>query len=830
MEVSSFHFERHNKQRTTMKVHFALPFLLLALNCVVSLQAQTEHIQCPGYPTGHTLFVENRGQWGGDARFLLRTPGLDTWITDDGMVYDLYRIKRGDRDHLRDDVSMNILNDLHTAEPSTRHGAVVRLRFEKSSSQSKSHGTLRGASLFNFFLGNDTSRWKRDVAGYYGVRLNDLYNGIDVVHYIDEGRPRYDLLVAPKADPSVVRITLEGARSVEVGPDGELRIATDMGVLEQRGLRAYQVIDGVERDVICRFVARSDGSVGFSLGSYDRSHSLVIDPLVFSTFLGGTMQESSGAIAIDSVGSSIIGGTTLSADFPTSIGAYSTTKNDIVVSKISPDGKRLLYSTYIGGGDLDYVTAIAVDRAGNTYLTGRTWSTDFATTAKALSVANSGDADVFVTKLNGGGNALIYSTYLGGTGMDWGEAIAINRGGEAVVTGLTADGFPTTPGAWMTSGNGSRDAFVAKLKSDGSGVVFSTLFGGVGGDFGYAVAIGDNGTIYIGGSATVTGFPQTVGAFAGTGDTENPNPFVAKFTPSGDALIYASLLGPAGSVRSLSTNSAGSLWVGGTTSSASFPTTPEAFDPLFNGEEDIFLMRLSPTGKDLLYATFLGGAGQEYYPAIAVDDSGQVYVTGRTPSSDFPTTSGAWDRSLSPGANDAFLTKLTADGATLLYSTYIGGADDDAGLGIALGSGGNIHLLGITSSVDFSTTAESYDTSHNGGSDFFVMLFNLNLASTPIAPDGEELRRSAGVASIEIAPNPASNRANFRFSLNGSGITSIDIFSQDGRLLAQPLPATFLEAGEHQIELDFRSLPSGGYIVRVGRVGGSVGESVVVVR
>ena len=361
------------------------------------------------------VFEENRGQFDAEARYLLRAGGLNVWVSDRGLTYDLFRTEEvgnpSDRVlHDRADIPPHERETERIDREIRRTGHVVAMRFDGADPGARATAGAELPGRYNYLIGNDESKWATDVKRYDGVTIRGLYPGIDAVVTLDGGLPRYDLVVAAGADPELVRVRFEGVEKLWVDEEGALVMATSIGPLEHRNLLAYQTIGGARRRVECRFVVAEDGSVGFALGAYDRAHSLTIDPLV--------------------------------------------------------------YSTFIGGNSYDYGQSIAVDGSGNAYVTGYTYvgTTAYPTTTGAYDAAHNGSADVFVTKLNAAGTALSYSTFIGGNASDVGRGIAVDGSGNAYVTGNTDGGttaYPTTTGAYDAAHNGSQDVFVTKLSTGG---------------------------------------------------------------------------------------------------------------------------------------------------------------------------------------------------------------------------------------------------------------------------------------------------------------------------------------------------------------------------
>ena len=404
--------------------------------------------------------------------------------------------------------------------------------------------------------------------------------------------------------------------------------------------------------------------------------------LVYSTFIGGSDLDFGRRIAIDAAGNAYVTGQTKSSNFPTTANAFDRTLNippncprcaadntDTFVAKLNASGSGLVYSTYLGGTDFDSAHGIAVDSAGNAYVIGETVSIDFPTTAGALSRTNHGQYDVYVTKLNATGSALVYSTYLGGTLVDNGERVAVDSGGNVYVLGFSSSpDFPTTPGAFDTTANGAFDVTLTKLNPTGSALVYSTFLGGQDFDSVGGLALDAAGNAYIVGGTASLDFPTTPGAFDTLPDGNDA--FLTKLSASGSTLVFSTVFGGNASdgATGVGVDAAGNIWVTGVTSSANFPMTVGAADSSFNGVADAFIAQFNPTGSTLVYSTFLGGTQSDVGNDLALDSSGNVYVTGHTFSMDFPATTGAFDTVFNGDPSifwgDAFVTKIQADAGT----------------------------------------------------------------------------------------------------------------------------------------------------------------------
>ncbi|HKG98028.1 MAG TPA: SBBP repeat-containing protein, partial [Pyrinomonadaceae bacterium] len=429
-------------------------------------------------------------------------------------------------------------------------------------------------------------------------------------------------------------------------------------------------------------------------------------------------------IAVDSAGSAYITGGTFSTNFPVTPGAFQTSKvgifdSDAFVTKMNSTGTALIYSTYFGGANMDSGNDIAVDVAGNAYVTGLTDSGDLPTTPGAFRTTPAGgdEFNSFAMRLNAAGTALVYSTYLG-PGI--GDGIAVDSAGNAYITGQAAPGYPTTPGAFQPVSAGDSDGFVTKLNAAGTALVYSTFLGGPGFDVGSEVAIDAGGNAYVTGRAEA-GFPFTPGAFQ-TSLGGNSDAFATKLNATGTALVYSTFLGGsnADTGNGIAVNATGNAYVIGVTNSLNFPTTPGAFQTVNAGGLDAFVTELSAAGDSLAYSTYLGGNADDFGFDIALDTAGNASVVGPTNSSNFPTTPDAI-QSGNAGFSDVFITRLNPTGTGLVFSTYLGGSAVESGFSISVDPAGSIYVTGVTGSADFPTTPAAFQTVFAGGfSDAFV--------------------------------------------------------------------------------------------------------------
>ena len=615
----------------------------------------------------------------------------------------------------------------------------------------------------NYFLGGDPARWVVRVPQYSGVAYRGLYPGIDLACHGMEGELEHDFILSPGADPAAIRVQIRGARKIRHDDAGDLILSTPAGDLVARAPVAYQEKGGVRSPVDAAYVVRTRRArpgtfeVGFRLGTYDRSEPLVIDPVLsYSTYLGGTGGDYGTAIAVDRSGFAYVTGQSFSADFPKTTGQGNQGSGDVFVTKLAQDGETVVYSTFLGGKGIEMGNGIAVDAAGNAYVSGQTASADFPTTAGAYRTSLPGSGGkAFVTKLDPTGS-LAYSTLVGvmypggfsSANTQLGVAVAVDGSGSAYLAGSTSSpDFPTTPGAFQTTlgspppngGIYASDAFVTKLNPAGTDLVYSTYLGGIGDDAGNGIAVDKDGNAYVAGMAGTGGnnqtdFPTTPGAFQTEAGRFGQGTFVAKLNPSGTDLVYATL------VKGQTTESQNWPWgiaidegrnvyvTGQTTprftGADDFPTTPGAPQPNFGGgNSDAFAFKLNPTGSGLVYSTFLGGTGfEDIYGggAIAVDRDGNAYVAGSTASPNFPSPNTLQTFKGGGFTGDAFVAKLNPAGTTLLYATFLGGTMDENGSGIAVDPVGNAYVAGSTYSTDFPATPGAYQTTRKALPNAFV--------------------------------------------------------------------------------------------------------------
>jgi len=576
--------------------------------------------------------------------------------------------------------------------PEGQAGEAVRMRLAGSRPWRMDDGLEPTGGISNYFLGNDPKGWRTDVPHYRRVKFEGVYQGVDLVFYGNPQQLEYDLVVQAGADPKQIRLAYEGVKRIEVDRDGDLVLTSHAGLeLRQRRPRVYQEIEGRKVEVAGVYEILDRRQVAIQVAFYDAGRPLVIDPaLVYSTYLGGSADDVGERIAVDGSGCAYVLGSTVSGDFPTQL-PYQTRK---------------------------------------------------------------GDRDLFVSKLSANGNALVYSTYLGGDAWDMAGGIVVDGAGYAYVTGATrSTNYPAQSPFQGTHRGGRWDAIVTKLAPAGNSLAYSTYIGGNADDEGEGLAVDAAGSAYVAGYTNSTDFPTQSpyqAAHRGSGDV-----FVTKLTPAGNSLSYSTYVG-GGDVEwawSLALDRAGSVYVTGFTTSADFPVV-SAFQASYRGESDAFVFKLSPAGDSLLYSTYLGGEGRDDTSGIAVDAAGAAYVVGYTDSTAFPLER-PFQADHGGGPLDAFVVKMAPSGGRLIYSTYLGGGGYDAASGVAVDAYGAVHVAGTTDSSDFPTRQALQPS--RGPSDAFLSILTA-------AGDGLAFSTYLGGDSYE---------AGYGISLDSTGATYV---------------------------------------------------------
>jgi len=749
-------------------------------------------------------FEVNQGQADKQVKYLTRTHGYTLFLTSSEAIFSvpsgppaspLFSLRR-------DAGSSEVRNELRPKAKSSSP-AVLRMRMLGANAAAPIDAEDEQPGRINYLIGNDPRGWHRNVPRYARVHYRGVYPGIDAVYH--GAQPlEFDFVVRAGADPDRIRLEFRGEQGITTDKSGNLVLTLPTGEMRLLKPVAYQEKDGVREPVSANFVLNRKHEVAFALGAYDRRRELVIDPSVtFATYFGGNEQETGLGVALDAAGNAYVVGTTNSnlniLSFPANQLVPPGGMHDCYLVQFLPSG-AVGFITVFGGSSDDLPQAVAVDSTG-IYVAGTTQSADFPVSspnangpAQSTFAGPRTKGDAFVAKLATNGSAIQWATYLGGTGFDVAFAVAVDNQQNVFVAGETfpaptAPLFPIVNALPQGStNNGVADGFVTEINSDGSAFLISSYIGGS--NVALATGVAWNattGNVYVSGATQSPNLPTTATAFQKTCGTDGncnastgsprDDGFVAAFNPTATPPLqytYLTYLGGewVDDALAITTDTTGNAYVTGKTGSAKFPlsTSPTPYQNKLNGQQNAFVSVLNPSGSALVYSTYLGGEGSDKGLGIALDASNNVYVTGQTSSTAFPTANAT--QSTFAGGNtgpfplpsDAFLSELSVNGSsvTLPFSTYIGGAGDEDIFGgfVAVDSAqGNIFVVGDTNSTNFPVQASGgapvADSSLNDGegANPTCIMFDVDTQQsfTVVCPDAFLAVYSANSSGISVA-------------------------------------------------------------------------------
>lgn len=744
-------------------------------------------------------FESNQGQSDKQVRFLSRGEGYTLFLTGDEAVLSLRRAPARALDR----------EGLATLKPAdfkatNRNAAVLRMKLIGANPAANISGAGQQEGKSNYFIGNDPSQWHSDVSNFAQVRYEQAYPGVDLVYYGNRQQLEYDFVVAPGANPHAIALdvaaeSISGKRTsapLRIASNGDLMVPTAGGdVLFHKPL-VYQpenaanphaiggdpVVASTGRAINGRWVLKGANQVGFEIASYDHSLPLVIDPaLSYSTYIGGSGTDGAFGVAIDQYGSAYVTGFTSSANFPTKNPYQKADAGgiDTFALKLNKTGTALVYSTYLGGSGTEYPFGMAVDSAGEAYEVGNTGSLNFPVTTGAFQTTCISCATypaVFLTKFSAAGNSLLYSTFLGGSGDNRAFGITLDSKRNAYIVGwTTSPDFPVTTGAFQTTyvAGAVSNAFVSEIDPAGKGasdLVYSTYLGGSVQDVGFGIALDSSNNTIVTGYTYSPDFPVTAGAFQTT-TTANGAAWVTKLNVGGTALLYSTFLGGTTGTsagNSIVVNSAGDAYVTGYTCASDFPVTAGAVQPTFGGDctsagGDAFVTELNSTGSAPIFSTYLGGTGDDVGFSIGIDQAENVYITGRSSSTNYPVTAGAFQSTMA-GGYDCIYSVLNPTGTQLLYSTYLGGTAVDVAFVMAVDKLGNSYIIGRTYSTNFPVTPGVLQSTLKGTTNAVVFKFTPGVQAWPLA-------LNFGTESVGMTSAPQTT------TLTNSGTTALSISS-----------------------------------------------------
>ncbi len=749
-------------------------------------------------PFRAVTFEPNLGQTDTRVKYLAHSAGATLWLTGKGVVL----------------------------EP--RSGsALVKLRFLGANPRPRMEAEERRSGVSNYFIGRDADNWRTGIPQFGKVRYRDIYPGIDAVFYGNTSEIEYDFVVSPGANPAKIRLAFDGADSIAADAAGDLLVRIGGREMRSRKPRIYQKVGAGEKAVNGRYAVLGKRSAGFVIDRYDSARPLVVDPVLsYATFLGGELNDAANAIAMDAQGNLYVAGNTNSALFPekASVKPGLTNATGVAfIAKINPaasGGDSLIYSSYIGGNISDQALGVAVDASNNVYIAGQTFSTDFplknAFQTSFNTATNCPDAagnknaikctHSFVTKIAASGQALVYSSYLGGSESDAANAIAVDAAGNAYITGqTTSTDFPTAGTPYLSTLKGTANAFLSKVNASGSSLAYSTYFGGTSSENAVSVAVSPSGMAYIVGSTRSNNLPTSSGAFQSATSGGPGDSYLAVFNPSqggSGSLTYATYLGGKDGTtvaNGVTVDGAGVVYITGATNADDFPVSSGAFSSKYAGSlsvggtpgvGDAFITKLNTSSSgsgQLVYSTFFGGALDDQGFGIAVDASGRITVAGVTNSLAFPVTGDAfqrYDAGPSP-TNQGFVARFDpskSGQASLLYSTYLGGNQDDELFSVAIDPTGNkVAVAGTVQSFNPPITPSAFQKSFGGAGstsgDAYVAEFDF----TKQGPGLSSVVNAASLMDTGLSPG-------LIFTVRGSGIGPST--AQEATNVGGKLPAT----------------------------------------
>ena len=692
---------------------------------VPSAVASTEH----RYAQIPLAFERNVGQTDAEVLFLARGAGYGIFLTASEAVLSLPS-KPG------------------SAKASTQAGAptVVRMSLLGASTEPVVDGAGLQQGKSHYYYGSTPNQWQRDVERYDRVRYRDVYPGIDMVYYGKQQQLEYDFVVAPGRNPGRINVQFSGVDGLRLDPDGNLILETASGTLTQQKPVLYQQVDGRRQPIRGGYKLLGDNRVGFEVAAYDAAKPLIIDPVLgYSSYFGGSGDDGIASLAADDAGNLYAIGTTASLNFPLKSAIQSSNggSGDVFIAKFNADGNALVYSTFMGGSNADSGTGVVADNDGNAYITGHTKSTNFpvANALQTTHAADGGLEDAFVARLDGTG-ALVFSTYLGGSGADLSAAIALDPSRNLYVAGSTESGnFPGAASLDPSLG-GAKDGFLAKLPPSGDGLVFSTYLGGAGADQINGMSVDPSsarvGAIYLTGETSSTDFPVTAGTAIQAASAGGADAFVMVLSPVAAApyieLSFGTYFGSANADAGEDIDldpDGNAIVVGHTqaTEAAPFPTANPAQAESAGGIDGFVAKITLGSTPALTYSTYLGGSDEDRLEGVAVDEFGTAYVVGVTDSTDLIGTSSAYGlQHANGGAFDAMSARYSDEGERF-WASYLGGSGNEQGVAIALYGSSSIFLGGSTTSTNFSTLLP-FKSSNAGGADAFVTRYGIRSMRT----------------------------------------------------------------------------------------------------
>lgn len=792
-----------------------LPFFLSLFTAVGFMNAQVSDMM------KSSGFIQNNGQWGREFSYVTKNGNLSTWVTSTGLVFDV----RGDAKPTGRMISSpskfrSLTNEMVPEMVVPHHAFAVR--FNGAAAQSfQPQGELEGR--YSYLLGRDESAWVRDVPHFSAVTMKDIYPGVDAYITTVNRAPQYNFVVAPNASPDAISLTIDGAQSVSTNAHGELVIKTTCGDVRNGSLFAYQEVQGVRRQVPCSFIV--DGStVRFAVSEYDRTKALVIDPIVYATFLGGDdADEITSSTRLATTGELVVVGFTNSSNFPKSTGAYvspSSGAEDIFVAKFDGKLSKMLAAAYIGGASMDKPWDVAVARNDGTndfFVVGETSSQNFPTKSGSYKQAQQGNIDAFILRLNSNFSDMKYSTYFGGAnGDDRAYSLGVSATNQVLICGVTtSSNMPTTSSVLYKTSQGGTDGFVARIGTTGGTLEYATYYGGNGND--RCTAIGmtpslDNVAFITGETVSsnlplfpteTTGWPNPTTRilapqrnFGGVSDA-----FFARFNNGATKLDYSTYFGGNGLdfATSILVDAAGGVRIGGATASTNLNLIKN-YQASKKAGQECLLAGVDSKGTAFTLAAYHGGNGEDCILDMATDDGTNLFIVGRTTSNDFPVTDDAFQKTYQTGI-DGFLTKLSAD-MSPKYSTFVGTKGADSLLTVEVVDGQQAYVGGVVSGASMAVTDSAANKTASGPSEAWLAKYTFSNLSLSTPPAGEKKCAGQPIAISWFSSNPeVSDKFTIEYSPDGGQSWNLVKKDATGTSSNWTLPLTLAGGSKYRIRL-----------------------------
>ena len=721
-------------------------------------------------------FEPNVGQTDPQVKYMARGNGYTVFLTENETVFAL----TGSSSSASTPTKRLGARLAAESRVQVRHTANVGMRLVGANSNPHFVASDELPGILNYYVGPDSKKWREGIKTYAQVSHKDVYPGVTMAFYGKQKQLEFDFVIAPGADPKPIQLKFSGAR-LATDNSGNLVLSSTGGDVILHKPVAYQDEDGKRQSVDVAFLTKDANTVALRLGNYDRARELVVDPaLTYATYLGGSAEDEAFGVAIDGSGNVYVTGQTSSPSFG---GKAAGPNLDVFVSEVNPTGTALVYTSIFSatgtGASNCSGNGIATDSAGDAFVGGSA-SVGFPTTILQTAFGGgSGTAplDGFVLKLAPATGALTYSTYLGGSGNDTVEGIAVDTASppNVFVAGVTTStDFPSASSSPIQSSNGgTQDAFVTKIAGSFNSIGFSTYLGGSSGDLATGIALDGSGNAYVTGITVSSNFPTTAGSL----QTTAPGPddsFVTEIKGDGSSIVYSTYLGGSGSDDALgiAVDSAGEAYVTGGTNSSDFPVVNAAQSTLGGSSAlNVFVSKLTADGSGLLFSTYWGGSQSDEATGIALDSFGDAYVTGRTTSSNYPTSGSPFQGSLS-GSSDALIAEFSNTGF-VVYSSFLGGTGTENGLAgldaqsalgaITVDSTGNAYIAGATASTtSFPVTTGVYQKLYGGGAaDGFVAKVGPAPADFSVAVSPSTISTTSGQTTSAITVTVSSVNSSY---------------------------------------------------------------------